>query len=104
MKNINYRNAVSYMVRAVIASTLLVMAGLAIAGPVCNVAKNRWRSEPDFKKALEWQSYLVKTIRIHNGCYEVYGLDPRGRRIQKSFDPETAKPASEPSIPADLPT
>lgn len=92
------------MVGPVIASALLVMAGMAVASPVCNVAKNSWMSEPDFKKALERQGYLVKTIRIDNGCYEVYGLDPRGRRIQKNFDPATAKPASKRSIPADLPT
>lgn len=104
MRNVNYRNAVSYMVGPVIASALLVMAGMAVASPVCNVAKNSWMSEPDFKKALERQGYLVKTIRIDNGCYEVYGLDPRGRRIQKNFDPATAKPASKRSIPADLPT
>lgn len=92
------------MARVVIASTLLVMAGMAVATPICNVATKSWMSEPDLKKALEQQGYFVKTIRIDNGCYEVYGLDPRGRLIMKFFDPATAKPASELSIPADMPS
>ncbi len=54
-------------------------------------------------QVLKRQGYLVKTVRIDNGCYEVYGLDPLGRRIQKHFDPATAKPASEPSRSAYAP-
>ncbi len=60
-------------------------------------------SEPVLKQVLKRQGYLVKTVRIDNGCYEIYGLDPLGRRIQKPFDPATAKPASEPSRPTDAP-
>lgn len=91
------------MVRAVVASALLVMAGMSVASSVCNVDKESWMSEPDFKQALKRQGYLVKTVRINNGCYEMYGLDPLGRRIQKHFDPATAKPVSisQPSRPAD---
>lgn len=92
------------MVRAAIAGLLLVMAGRVFASPVCSVAKENWISEPELKQLLKRQGYLVKTVRIDNGCYEIYGLDPLGRRIQKYFDPATAKPASEPLRPADAPT
>jgi hypothetical protein len=89
--------------RSVAICLLLVNAGGVLASPVCNVAKENWMSEPDLKQVLKRQGYLVKTVRIDNGCYEVYGLDPLGRRIQKHFDPATAKPASEPSRSAYAP-
>jgi hypothetical protein len=92
------------MVRGVVAFVLLVMVGMSVASPVCNVAKESWMSEPNFKQVLKRQGYLVKTVRINNGCYEMYGLDPLGRRIQKNFDPATAKPVSDPSRTDDLPT
>lgn len=61
---------------------------------VCNVPTINWLSETDFTWKLKQQGYLVKTIRIKKGCYEVYGLDPLGKRIQILFDPETAKPVT----------
>lgn len=61
---------------------------------VCNVPKINWLSEADVTKKLKQQGYLVKTVRIEKGCYEIYGLDPLGRRIQILFDPETAKPVT----------
>ena len=92
------------MVRVVVASALLVMAGMSVASPICNVAKESWISESDFRQKLKQQGYYVKTIQIDKGCYEIYGLDPLGRLITKHFDPATAKVVSEPSSPDDLPT
>lgn len=89
--------------RAVIIFLQLVTAGMVAASPVCNVAKENWMSEPDLKRALKRQGYLVKTVRINNGCYEIYGLDPLGRRILKYFDPATGKPVPDPSHPGEIP-
>lgn len=61
---------------------------------VCSVPKINWLSEADFTRELKQRGYLVKTIRIEKGCYEIYGLDPLGKRIQILFDPETAKPVT----------
>jgi hypothetical protein len=35
---------------------------------------------------------LIKTFKITNGCYEIYGLDPLGKRVQIYFDPATGTP------------
>ncbi|WP_371816971.1 PepSY domain-containing protein [Rhodoferax sp. AJA081-3] len=34
---------------------------------------------------------IEKSIRIEMGCYEMYGLHPRGRRVLLLVDPATAK-------------
>jgi hypothetical protein len=77
--------------KAVLALGLWVLSSLAVAQPTCSVPKERWMQESDLKRALKRQGYLVKTIRIHQACYEVYGLDPLGRRVQILIDPATAQ-------------
>lgn len=66
----------------------------SIATPplICNTPKEKWMKESDLRRVLLRQGYLIGTIKIVSGCYEFYGLDPRGRRIQILIDPETAKP------------
>jgi len=76
----------------------------SIATPplICNTPKEKWMKEPDLRYVLRRQGYLIGTIRIKSGCYEFYGLDPRGRRIQILIDPETAKAVAD-RDPASLP-
>lgn len=74
----------------IVACIVMSLAGLATAGPECKVPPDKWMKESDFRFHLKRQGYLIKTIKIVNGCYEVYGLDPFGQRIQILFHPETA--------------
>lgn len=76
----------------------------SIAEPalICNTPKEKWMKESDLRHVLLRQGYLIGTIKIVSGCYEFYGLDPRGRRIQILIDPETAKPVVD-RDPASLP-
>lgn len=66
----------------------------SIATPplICNRPQEKWMNESDLQHLLIRKGFLIGTIKIVNGCYEFYGLDPRGRRIQILIDPETAKP------------
>jgi len=66
----------------------------SIAAPLakCSTPKEKWMKESELRRVLRRQGYLARAIRIESGCYEVYGLDPRGRRIQILLDPETANP------------
>jgi hypothetical protein len=45
--------------------------------------------ETDFKKNMENQGYKIKTLKVTNGCYEIYGHDKDGKRIEMSFNPVT---------------
>jgi len=71
---------------------LLLVMGIASASPTCNVPPENWMKETELKQRLKRMGYLIRSIRIESGCYEIYGLDPRGRRIQILIDPATAKP------------
>lgn len=69
--------------------TLLALTEMAMASPICDAPRSNWIKEVDFQKELKRQGYLIKTFKIINGCYEIYGLDPLGKRVQIYFDPTT---------------
>jgi len=71
---------------------LLALTSFAAPTLICNTPIEKWMQESDLRRVLLRQGYLIGTIKIVSGCYEFYGLDPRGRRIQILIDPETAKP------------
>lgn len=72
-------------------AALLALAGAAVAGPTCNVPKEKWMKESDFKSNLEKQGYQIKTFKVTKGnCYEIYGHDKTGKKVEIYFDPATA--------------
>lgn len=80
------------MTRNLIASALIALASTAaLAGPACNVPQNQWMKEGDFRAKMEQQGYQVKTFKVSKGqCYEIYGFDKAGKKVEIYFDPATA--------------
>ena len=79
-------------VSALVAAIATVLfAGAAVAGPTCNVPQDKWMKEADFKAQLEGQGYQIKTFKVSKGkCYEIYGFDKAGKKVEIYFNPETA--------------
>jgi hypothetical protein len=80
------------MKKVVLAVSMLALTGAVMAGPTCNVPKDKWMKEADFKKDLVSQGYQIKTFKVSNGCYEIYGTDKAGKRVEIYFDPATGAP------------
>lgn len=75
-------------------ATLLIAfaATSAIAGPKCDVPEDKWMKEADFKTKIEGQGYTIKTFKVSKGkCYEIYGQDKAGKKVEIYFDPQTAE-------------
>ncbi|WP_310565553.1 PepSY domain-containing protein [Hydrogenophaga sp.] len=71
----------------------VLVSGAALAGPACNVPKDQWLPEAGFKKDLQAQGYQIKTFKVSKGqCYEIYGFDKAGKKVEIYFDPATGKP------------
>ena len=69
----------------------VLVTGNAVAGPTCNVPKEKWMNESDFKAQLTQQGYQIKTFKVSKGkCYEIYGFDKSGKKVEIYFNPETA--------------
>ena len=66
-------------------------ATAAIAGPTCTAPQEKWIKVPDFKARLEAEGYRIKTFKITpQNCYEIYGFDKAGKKVEIYFDPQTA--------------
>lgn len=74
-----------------VTALLLVASGVAMAGPTCTQPKEKWMPEAQFKKGLEEKGYQIKTFKVSKGeCYEIYGFDKAGKKVEIYFDPVTA--------------
>ena len=80
------------MKRSLITFALAATAAtLATAGPSCNVPQSQWMKEGDFRAKMEQQGYQIKTFKVSKGqCYEIYGFDKAGKKVEIYFDPATA--------------
>lgn len=69
---------------------LTLGASAAFAGPTCKVPQDQWMKESDFKARMESQGYQIRTFKVSGGkCYEIYGLDKSGKKVEIYFDPST---------------
>lgn len=71
-----------------IASLSLTLAGAALAGPTCTASRDGWKEQETFKKELQTQGYQIRKFKVTDGnCYEIYGLDKAGRKVEIYFHP-----------------
>lgn len=81
------------MKKMLVSAVLVAVSGVVLAGPACNAPKEKWMPEAAFKKGLEEKGYQIKTFKVSKGnCYEIYGTDKAGKKVEIYFDPATAAP------------
>ena len=60
----------------------------AHAGADCKVyPKSEWASEDTLKQALKEEGYAIKKFKIDGNCYEIYGRNKDGKKVEIYFDP-----------------
>lgn len=67
----------------------VTLAGAAWADEECKDPIAQWQSREVLKAKLEQQGWVVKRIRIDDGCYEVRAMDEQGRRVKATYAPAT---------------
>ena len=73
------------------------LLALAAAGPAtaqhaekCEaIPKAEWKPQAELETRLINQGWKVSRVKITNGCYEVYGKDEKGGRVEAFFHPKT---------------
>lgn len=74
----------------VLATAVMTTAGVALAGPKCDAPREKWMKEGDFRAMVEKQGYRIKKFKVSSGqCYEIYGHDANGKKVEIYFDPAT---------------
>lgn len=64
-----------------------LLVGPALASERCEAPQDQWRPVEDLKMELEAKGWTVGNVKTENGCYEVYGKDEAGQRVEIFFDP-----------------
>jgi hypothetical protein len=79
------------MNKLVVAPLLLVAAAFsasALAAPQCTTApRAQWLTEAAMKQKVVDQGYQIKTFQVSGNCYEIYGKDKAGNKVEIYFDP-----------------
>ena len=64
-----------------------VIPGHAWAGANCKAyPKAEWMSEADAKAKLTAQGYKIDKFKVDGNCYEIYGSNKDGRKVEIYFD------------------
>jgi hypothetical protein len=79
------------MSRMLAVVALLATCSAAHAERTCtSEPKDKWISEADMKLKISSLGYKAKIFKVTKGnCYEIYGLDKAGNRVEVYFDPVT---------------
>ena len=64
-------------------------AGAAHAHDDCSVLMADWQPKEAVARLAEENGWIVRRIKIDDGCYEIKGSDREGRRIEVTVHPGT---------------
>jgi hypothetical protein len=87
MKSTVVSAAVTGALAAAFATSLA--AGTALASDKCSVPQAEWQPQEALQQKLEGDGWKIKKIKVDDGCYEVYGTDGQGKRMEVYFDPKS---------------
>lgn len=56
----------------------------------CNSGpKSGWKPEQQLRDKLAKEGWTIRRIKEDGGCYEVYAIDNKGKRVETYFHPVT---------------
>ncbi len=80
------------MKKLLLTAVLAVVAAPVFAGADCKAhPKNEWMPQATMMKNLEAQGYQIKKFKVDGNCYEMYGKDKAGKKVEIYFDTKTGQ-------------
>ena len=65
-----------------------MLSAAAFAAPVCTKApQSQWMPEATMKQKVLDQGYTIDVFKVTGTCYEIYGKDKAGKKVEIYFDP-----------------
>lgn len=82
------------LVAPVLVAVALVAASAAHASPVCTTSPEAaWVPRETMRQRIVDAGYDIAVFKTTDGnCYEIYGRDKTGRRVEIYFDPVSGQP------------
>lgn len=77
----------TFAILALAGTAALFSAGV-FAAPVCTKApQSQWMPQQAMKDRLVKQGYTIDRFLVSGTCYEIYGKDKAGKKVEIYFDP-----------------
>lgn len=82
-------------------AAVMILAGFAstaaFAGPECTKEpKDKWKDQKAFEQSLKDEGYKIKKFKVTDGsCYEIYGWNKEGKKVEIYFNPVTGEKVKE---------
>jgi hypothetical protein len=83
---------------------LIALLSLAAAGSAfaqhaekCEpIPKEEWKPQAELERKLKNEGWTISRVKIENGCYEVYGKNAVGKKMETFFHPKTLEVVTAP--------
>lgn len=73
-----------------VALALTALPLSALAGAKCEAhPKSEWIKEEDARAKLLEQGYKIRKFKVDGQCYEIYGWNKDGKKVEIYFDTKT---------------
>lgn len=72
----------------VVFSLAFLTSGVSLAKKNCtDEPKEKWMPVEEFKKKVEAEGYQIRKFKQPGTCYEIYGTDSSGKKVEIYFNP-----------------
>ena len=78
-------------IAAALTIALAASPAAATGKMTCDAPAKQWKSMAKLQADLVKQGWQVRKAKVDGGCYEVYGTDPQGNRVEAYFHPVSFK-------------
>lgn len=79
-----------------VAVAAALAAPAAFAGPKCTEApRDQWIPEKTMQERITKAGYTIDKFKVSGTCYEIYGKDKNGRRVEIYYDPTDGRVVKE---------
>jgi hypothetical protein len=84
---------VKHLVLVAALGVLASFSGTAFAKADCTAyPKAEWMSEADAKQKIQAQGYAINKFKVSGNCYEIYGKNKEGKKVEIYYDAKTLEP------------
>ncbi len=74
--------------KALVGLLILLASSVSFAGADCPAApKDKWMPEAKMKEMILSQGYKIKKFKVDGNCYEIYGWDKEGKKVEIYYNP-----------------